>query len=179
MSFSFNGRSIIKRTFYDRKKDTISIFKNDNLLCISQKNIANLFLLKYISNTDNIEKTVSGPLIANTVVKEDKLSYLHSLFGHQGIENFKITLQYYGYQYASSQLLSFKCKTCELNNIKHAIIKRKNQVAFPGNDGEFSDMDFVEILTTSRAGTDSFTVTMKNGIRIEKTHSDQGTELYN
>eukprot|EP00924_Labyrinthula_sp_SR-Ha-C_P001399 snap_masked-scaffold_44-processed-gene-1.44-mRNA-1 protein AED:1.00 eAED:1.00 QI:0/0/0/0/1/1/3/0/176 len=40
-------------------------------------------------------------------------------------------------------------------------------------------MDSVEVLTTSRADTDSFTVTLKTGIRIKRVHSDQGTELYN
>eukprot|EP00924_Labyrinthula_sp_SR-Ha-C_P012152 snap_masked-scaffold_26-processed-gene-4.133-mRNA-1 protein AED:1.00 eAED:1.00 QI:0/-1/0/0/-1/1/1/0/556 len=138
------------------KKDTVSIYKNDNLLYIAQKNKVNLFLLKYKNNTNNIEKTVPGHLIASTVTSKDKLTYLHNLFGHQGIENFEITLQYYGYQFTTGELSNFICKTCELNNIKHAIIKLKNAVGFSGNDGEFFVMDSIEVLTTSRAGNVGF-----------------------
>eukprot|EP00924_Labyrinthula_sp_SR-Ha-C_P006389 snap_masked-scaffold_57-processed-gene-0.25-mRNA-1 protein AED:1.00 eAED:1.00 QI:0/0/0/0/1/1/2/0/362 len=128
-----NGLPIVLQDVYIFEKLNMFLVSMAYIyIYISQKNIANLFLLKYIKNTDNIEKTVSGPLIANTVAKEHKLSHLHSLFGHQGIENFRITLQYYGYQCTPSQLSNFKCKTCELNNIEHAIIKRKNAVGFPG-----------------------------------------------
>eukprot|EP00924_Labyrinthula_sp_SR-Ha-C_P013290 maker-scaffold_45-snap-gene-1.112-mRNA-1 protein AED:0.50 eAED:0.55 QI:0/0/0/0.5/1/1/2/0/429 len=85
-----------------------------------------------------------------------KVEFLHNKFGHQGIEAFKLTLNYYGYEVNQEELKNFVCKICEDNNIKNSIIQGKDAVGFKGQDGEFFVLDSVDVLKSSRAGNSGF-----------------------
>eukprot|EP00924_Labyrinthula_sp_SR-Ha-C_P006147 maker-scaffold_54-snap-gene-1.24-mRNA-1 protein AED:0.37 eAED:0.41 QI:0/0/0/0.5/1/1/2/0/516 len=121
----------------------------------------NLFKIKYKTNENKNNRHLNIYIYTETLVgitksNTSKVEFLHNKFGHQGIEAFKLTLNYYGYEVNQEELKNFVCKVCEDNNVKKSIIKRKDAVGFKGQDGEFFVLDSVDVLKSSRAGNSGF-----------------------
>eukprot|EP00924_Labyrinthula_sp_SR-Ha-C_P013649 snap_masked-scaffold_5-processed-gene-9.23-mRNA-1 protein AED:0.15 eAED:0.20 QI:0/0/0/1/1/1/2/0/257 len=141
------------------EKDTVTIMKNSVTLYKADKDINNLFKIKYKTNEDKNTEDLNirtETLVGITKSNTSKVEFLHNKFGHQGLEAFKLTLNYYGYEVNQEELKNFVCKVCEDNNIKKSIIKRKDAVGFKGQDGEFFVLDSVDVLTASHTGNSGF-----------------------
>eukprot|EP00924_Labyrinthula_sp_SR-Ha-C_P000148 snap_masked-scaffold_39-processed-gene-2.63-mRNA-1 protein AED:0.47 eAED:0.47 QI:0/-1/0/1/-1/1/1/0/1363 len=146
------------------KEDTISIYKNENLLYAAKRNMNNLFLLKCKAKEDNkvtsydqvLKESTVQPIVALFKDTLSQTEYDHNVFGHQGMESFKNTLNYFKLEVDMNKLKEFSCRICELTKMKKGNISRKNKVGFISGPGQFFVIDSVEVLTTSRAGNVGF-----------------------
>eukprot|EP00924_Labyrinthula_sp_SR-Ha-C_P008836 snap_masked-scaffold_2-processed-gene-4.11-mRNA-1 protein AED:1.00 eAED:1.00 QI:0/-1/0/0/-1/1/1/0/406 len=124
------AKHVNKGIYLNAKEDNLSIYKNEILLYEAKRNINNLFLLKCKAKENSKERSydqvfkdnIVQPIVAlfkNTISQAE---YYHNVFGHQGMEPLKNTLNYYKLNLNTDTLKEFSCKICELTKMKKASI---------------------------------------------------------